>query len=102
MKILRAFVLSLAAAATLFAADPLTPDKITVLPGFKVELVKSSEELGSWVAMCADKAGRLIISPQNARQPMLRFTIGANGTPEKITSLKGDKCDFSGGFGSKM
>ncbi|MGZ8899818.1 MAG: 3-keto-disaccharide hydrolase, partial [Limisphaerales bacterium] len=46
------------------AATPA--DKLTTLPGFKVELLYSpaKEAEGSWVSMCADPKGRLIVSGQ--------------------------------------
>jgi len=44
-----------------------TPDAITTLPGFKVELLYSvpKNEQGSWVNMCFDDKGRIITSDQN-------------------------------------
>jgi hypothetical protein len=40
-------------------------DKISVLDGFKVELIRSAEPAeGSWVCMALDPKGRLLISPQ--------------------------------------
>ena len=48
-------------------------DSLTVLPGFKVELLRSSEiGEGSWICMAIDQKGRLIISPQADNQPLLR------------------------------
>src|SRR4051794_26508775 len=90
MKSIRPFLfaLQLAAAASLFAGDPLQPDQIAVPNGFKVELVHpAGDGEGSWVAMCKDNKGRLIISPQNARQPMLRVTISADGKADKIEKI---------------
>jgi putative heme-binding domain-containing protein len=55
---------------------------LTVLPGFKVELVHSSEiGEGSWICMTKDGKGRLIISPQADDQPLLRVTV--NGSKVK-------------------
>ena len=46
------------------ASTPI--DRITALPGFKVELLYSvpGETQGSWVNLCADKKGRLLVSDQ--------------------------------------
>jgi len=50
--------------------------KLTVLPGYKVELVYSPNKPteGSWVAMAIDSKGRLIVSPQD-KQPLVRITL---------------------------
>src|SRR5206468_1781678 len=62
-------------------------DQISVLNGFKVELLYSPDKPteGSWVAMAIDPKGRLIVSPQD-RQPLLRLTIadGKIANMEKI------------------
>src|SRR5690349_20855198 len=71
-------------------ADAATPaDKIHVPDGFKVELLYSvpKEEEGSWVNICYDPNGRLIVSDQYGS--LSRLTppkIGATGKPkiEKI------------------
>lgn len=78
-----------ASAQNIFAADmapnanrgrPATPvEAITVLDGFKVELLRSAATgEGSWVSMTVDPQGRLIISPQG-KEPMLRITLDAKG-----------------------
>ncbi|HVV00156.1 MAG TPA: heme-binding protein, partial [Verrucomicrobiae bacterium] len=55
------------------ATDPST---LTVLPGFKVELLHSATQTeGSWICMTTDQKGRFIISPQADNQPLLRVTI---------------------------
>src|SRR5947209_930260 len=55
-------------------------EALEVLPGFKAQLLRSSRPgEGSWVSMTIDNKGRLIVSPQD-KEPMLRFTIGADGT----------------------
>jgi putative heme-binding domain-containing protein len=66
------------------AADPsvaaATPvDRITLLPGFKAELLYSvpSEQQGSWVSMCVDSKGRLITSDQYGK--LYRSTVSAPG-----------------------
>ncbi|HEY6228418.1 MAG TPA: heme-binding protein, partial [Verrucomicrobiae bacterium] len=94
MKSLRAcYVLSHAVAVGLlssFAAAPKGPlpaSEITVLPGFKVEMVRAAEpEEGSWVAICKDNKGRLIISPQDG-QPLLRMTL-KDGQIDKLERIE--------------
>jgi putative heme-binding domain-containing protein len=57
------------------------------LPGFKVELVRAAEpEEGSWVAICKDNKGRLIISPQDG-QPLLRATL-KDGQIDKLERIE--------------
>ncbi len=62
-------------------------DALTTLPGFKVELLHSSEAAteGSWINMAKDGKGRLIISGQN-KQPILRVTL-KDGAVEKVEKL---------------
>src|SRR6476620_7283067 len=94
MKSLRAcYVLLHAVAAGVlssFAAAPKGPlpaSEITVPPGFKVEMVRAAEpEEGSWVAICKDNKGRLIISPQDG-QPLLRVTLN-DGKIEKLERIE--------------
>src|SRR4051794_8501688 len=61
--------------------------KLTVLPGYKVELLYSPDKAteGSWVSMAVDSKGRLIVSPQD-KQPLLRITLseGKIAKMEKI------------------
>ncbi|HSU53147.1 MAG TPA: c-type cytochrome, partial [Candidatus Dormibacteraeota bacterium] len=64
-------------------------ESLTVLPGFKVELVHSSEMgQGSWICMTTDSKGRLIISPQADNQPLLRFTLTGDGKVRKIEKIE--------------
>jgi putative heme-binding domain-containing protein len=93
MKLFRASyvalqVVGLSLVSAFAAAKIATPvSDITVLPGFKVELVRSAEpEEGSWVAMCKDKKGRLIISPQDG-QPLLRVTL-KDGKIDKLERIE--------------
>jgi putative heme-binding domain-containing protein len=67
------------------AASPA--EALTTLPGFKVELLHSSEAVteGSWINMAKDGKGRLIISGQN-KQSILRVTL-KDGQVEKIEKL---------------
>ena len=63
-------------------------EAIFTLPDFKVELIHSSEtaEEGTWVAMCKDSKGRLIISPQFGRGSeggLFRVTLDASGKVAK-------------------
>lgn len=76
-------------APTRLAAAAATPaDSLKVPAGFKVELLRSSRtNEGSWISMAVDPKGRLIISPQDASQPLLRFTIKPGGAVEKIEPL---------------
>lgn len=68
-----------------FAPKQATPaESLTVLPGFKVELLHSATpEEGSWVAMTFDPKGRLVISPQFAERTeeagLLRVTFDSAG-----------------------
>src|SRR5260221_1954858 len=64
------------------------PDDLYVAPGFKVELLYVSDPAteGSWINMCTEKPGKLIVSGQGG-QPILRFTIKDGqvvGAPEKF------------------
>jgi putative heme-binding domain-containing protein len=64
-------------------------DTLAVASGFKVELLHSSEVgEGSWICMTVDSKGRLIVSPQADNQPLLRITLGKNGSSiEKIEPI---------------
>lgn len=57
------------------------PERIKVMKDFKVELLYSVpfEEQGSWVAMCVDNKGRLIVSDQYGG--LYRFAPPAPGQP---------------------
>ena len=71
------------------AVPKATPaDTLTVLPGFKVNLLHTSQiGQGSWICMTADPKGRLIISPQSDAQPLLRFTLERSGAVSKIEKI---------------
>jgi len=63
-------------------------DKLTVLPGFKVELLRSAERgEGSWVCMAVDPKARLIISPQEGTGNMLRVTLNKSGQIDKLEKI---------------
>lgn len=70
-------------------APPATAaENLTVPSGFKVELLRSSEpDEGSWISMTVDDKGRLIVSPQDDRQPLLRFTLDRKGQVAKIEPI---------------
>jgi putative heme-binding domain-containing protein len=63
-------------------------DQLTVLPGFKIELLHSvpKAEQGSWVSMTPDPKGRLIVSGQDG--PMFRVTPGEKPADLKIEPIK--------------
>ncbi|MBX3734216.1 MAG: c-type cytochrome [Verrucomicrobiae bacterium] len=63
-------------------------DQLAALPGFRVELVTGGgPEEGSWVNLCRDPGGRLIVSPQypraNPDAGLLRLTLGPDGSVAK-------------------
>lgn len=63
------------------------PADLYVAPGFKVELLHVSDPgtEGSWINMCREKPGKLIVSGQGG-QPILRFTI-ADGKVAGVEKL---------------
>jgi putative heme-binding domain-containing protein len=63
-------------------------EKLTALPGFKIELLRSAERgEGSWVCMAIDPKGRLIVSPQEGTGNMLRVTLSKSGQIEKFEKI---------------
>ncbi|HUR45291.1 MAG TPA: c-type cytochrome [Candidatus Saccharimonadales bacterium] len=80
-------VLPISAGAAAKVATPA--ESLTVLPGFKVELIKSSDAAveGSWVSMTVDNKGRLIIAPQG-KEPILRLTLDGTGHIAKQETIK--------------
>lgn len=63
-------------------------ESLTTLPGFEVALVHSATgDEGSWICMTVDDKGRLIVSPQNSQQPLLRFTLDENGSMTKKETI---------------
>jgi len=88
---------NIAAATATSSGKVATPaEAITVLDGFKVELLRSAQPgEGSWVAMTVDPKGRLIISPQG-KEPMLRVTLDAKG---QIASMEKIPSNISGAMG---
>ncbi len=70
---------------SLKSAHATPAEDIVVPPGFKVELLRSSEAgEGSWISMAIDPKGRLIISPQDDKQPLLRVTLDRKGQVAEI------------------
>ncbi len=88
---------NIAAATATSSGKVATPaEAITVLDGFKVELLRSAQPgEGSWVAMTVDPKGRLIVSPQG-NEPMLRVTLDAKG---QIANLEKIPSKISGAMG---
>lgn len=83
------------------AADRATPpEKLTVPPGFKVELVyaPNRETEGSWVSMCADAKGRLIFSGQYD-EGLYRLTPPAPGADPALTKVEKINVNVSGAQG---
>jgi glucose/arabinose dehydrogenase len=63
-------------------------ERLSVLPGFKVELLRSAQEgEGSWICMTIDPKGRLIVSPQEGVSNILRITLTAEGQVGKIETI---------------
>ena len=58
--------------------------KFKLLPGFKAELLHSAEPgEGTWVCMAIDPRGRLIVSPQEGTNNLLRITLSSKGQVEE-------------------
>jgi glucose/arabinose dehydrogenase len=73
------------------AANPnaTSAESLTVLPGFKVELIRSSQPgEGSWICMTTDDKGRLIISPQSDKERLLRVSLDAAGQVKTIEKIE--------------
>ena len=63
-------------------------EALTVLPGFKAELLKSAAPgEGSWICMTVDNRGRLIISPEKDEAPLLRITLTPEGQVAKTETI---------------
>src|SRR5262245_41217981 len=75
------------AGATIKPKQATPAEALQTLPGFKVELLHSSQPgEGSWVSMTLDDKDRLIISPQG-KEPMLRLTLGSAGKIAKMETI---------------
>lgn len=63
------------------AEDATPPASITVLPGFKVELLRSAAaEDGSWISMTREPDGRIIVGRDDAGFARLSPPVGGEGT----------------------
>lgn len=80
------------------AATPA--EKLTALPGFKVELLYSpaKETEGSWVSMCADPKGRLYVSGQYD-EGMFRVTPSPLGGDPLLTRVEKIPAELSSAQG---
>jgi putative heme-binding domain-containing protein len=66
------------------AADELP----SVLPGFKVELLRSAQPGGdSWVCMTSDAKGRLVISPQGPGGYLIQVTLSPDGQVGRMQKI---------------
>jgi putative heme-binding domain-containing protein len=62
--------------------------ELKVLPGFKVEQIRASQEgEGSWICMTVDPQGRLIIAQQGGVANMLRVTLSRAGKVAKVEKI---------------
>lgn len=70
------------------ATEALTPDKLKLAKDFKAELLYSvpKDRQGSWVNMCVDPKGRLIVSDQYGG--LYRITPAALGQPASQTRIE--------------
>jgi putative heme-binding domain-containing protein len=64
------------------------PETLKTLPGFKVELIHSvpKDAEGSWVSMCTDPKGRLIVCDQNGG--LFRVTPPEIGKADAVTKVE--------------
>jgi len=70
------------------SAHATAAESLTVPDGFKVELIRTAEaEEGSWISMAIDNKGRLIISPQDDKQSLLRVTLTKAGQVAKVEPI---------------
>jgi putative heme-binding domain-containing protein len=70
------------------APQATAAESLTVMPGFKVELLRSAEAgEGSWICMTVDPKGRLIISPEAETLPLLRVTLAGDGQVKTVEKL---------------
>lgn len=82
------------------AATATPAEKVKVPPGFKVELLYSpaKENEGSWVSMCADPNGRLIVSGQYD-EGLFRITPPPPGSDPTETLVEKIDVDLSSAQG---
>ncbi len=81
-------------------ASATPAERLTVLPGFKAELLYSpaKENEGSWVSMCADPQGRLIVSGQYD-EGLFRITPPPIGGDPTVTRVEKIPVDLSSAQG---
>jgi putative heme-binding domain-containing protein len=72
--------------STRVAGQATPADQLTVLPGFKIELLYSvPKSQDSWVSITHDPKGRLIVCGQGG--PLFRVTPGADAASTKVEKL---------------
>ena len=66
----------LALASMILAAQDDPAERLQTLPDFKVETILKADRVkhGSWISMCRDQKGRLLLAGQRG-QPITRLTI---------------------------
>lgn len=75
-------------ASLLSAHGSTLATNLTVLPGFKAELVHTAQPgEGSWICMTVDDKGRFIISPEKTEAPLLRITVSRDGELQRIEKI---------------
>ncbi|MEO7299654.1 MAG: heme-binding protein, partial [Verrucomicrobiota bacterium] len=69
-------------------AEATRAEDLTLLPGFKVELLHSAQAgEGTWICMTIDDKGRLIISPQADDLSLWRITLDDKGQISKMETI---------------
>ena len=73
---LSAFLLGLLSASLCHAGEAVKPDALDLLPGFKLELVRTADpaEEGSWISIAKDPQGRLVLGAEK-KEPLSRLTL---------------------------
>lgn len=70
------------------SAKATAASDLTLLPGFKAELVHmATTDEGSWICLTIDARGRLIISPQKAESRLFRVTLTRAGQVDKVENI---------------
>jgi putative heme-binding domain-containing protein len=86
---MRAWVMAIAALLILAFPKMAQGERLTTLPGFKVELIRSAQaDEGSWICMTVDPQGRLIISQQGGVSNLLRMTLLPGGKVGKVERIE--------------
>lgn len=82
------------------AAAATPAEKLSILPGFKAELLYSpaKENEGSWVSLCVDPRGRLYVSGQYD-EGLFRITPAAPGADPTTTRVERIPVNLSGAQG---